>query len=88
MNSNNSSIPNSSATSFISHESSISQLSGDIFHILLWLADNIGGQDDYNSAATASRCIAGMTSQIRPLSLSVGGVDCTGNSLSKGVRTK
>ena len=63
VNSYNSSIPDSSATS--SHESSVSQLSSDIFHILLWLAVKIMGQNDYHSAATFSRPIARMTSQIR-----------------------
>ena len=66
MNSNSPAIPNSSETSYISHESSISQLSGDIFHIQLWLGDKIEGQNDYHSAVTSSRSITRMTSQIRP----------------------
>ena len=69
MHSDNSAIPNPSAISHISHESSMSQLSGDIFHIQLWLpvGDKVGGQNDKHSAATSSRSKARMTSQIRPL---------------------
>ena len=67
VNSNSSAVPIFSATNYISYESSISQLSGDMFHIQLRLCDKIGGQKDHHGAGTFSRSIASMTSQIRPL---------------------
>ena len=67
MNSNNSAIPNPSATSYISHESSISQLSGDLFHIQLWLGDKTEGQNDCLSVDGGIALVIGLA-KVRGLS--------------------
>ena len=69
VNSNKKDILHSSATPYIPYESSISQLPGDMFGVHLRLGNNLWGQHDCHSTGIFARCIAGMTSHIRPLCL-------------------
>ena len=54
-------------TNCISHESSMSQQSGDMFYFHFRLRDNLWEQNDCHSIGAFCRAIAGMMSQIRLL---------------------
>ena len=67
VNSKKTDMLHSSATTYIPYENSISQLSGDMFRVHLRLGNNLWGQNNCHSTCIFARCIAGMTSHIRPL---------------------
>ena len=58
MNSNKLAITNFSSTNYISYESSMSQLSGDVFFIQLRLGNNIREQNDCHSTGVSHNSLS------------------------------
>ena len=53
VNSNNSAVIDSSATNYISYETSMPQLSNDMAHTRIMLGDNLRGQNDCQNTGTS-----------------------------------